>query len=88
VLDVLPAAGGGAEGDGAGDEEDELAGSGALEVAEVADVRRVGQHHGLLLLARGFEHQERRDLHPGFQPQGLGWVGAAEEEGGELGAGC
>ena len=95
VLDVLAAAGGGAEGDGAGDEEDELAGGGALEVAEVADVRRVGQHHSLLLpaaggggIARGFEHQQRRDLHRGFRPRGRGRRRKRKRKGGELGAGC
>jgi len=79
VLDGLAAAGGGAEGDGAGDEDDELAGGGALEVAEVADVGGVGQHDGLLLptsggggIAGGFEHQQRRDLHGGIRPGGEG----------------
>lgn len=75
MLDGLAAARGGAEGDGAGDEEDELAGGGALEVAEVADVGGVGQHDGLLLpgggggggTAWGFEHQQRRDLHRGIR---------------------
>ena len=78
MLDGLAAAGGGAEGDGAGDEDDELAGGGSLEVAEVADVGGVGQHDGLLLptsgggggIAGGFEHQQRRDLHGGIRPEG------------------
>jgi hypothetical protein len=76
VLDGLAAAGGGAEGDGASDEEDELIGGGVLEVAKVANVRGVCQHDGLLLLpttgcgggGKGgttgeFEDQQRRDLH-------------------------
>ena len=87
VLDGLTLARLGALRDGSGDEDDELAGGGALEVAEVADVGGVGQHDGLLLptsgggggIAGGFEHQQRRDLHGGIRPggegdrDGLGW---------------
>lgn len=78
MLDGLAAAGGGAERDGACDEDDELARRGPLEEAELGHVRRVRQHRRLLLPAaaprrrRGGggvagrpEHQQRRDLHRG-----------------------
>jgi hypothetical protein len=75
VLDGLPLAWLGALSDGAGNEDDELAGGAALEVAEVADVRRVREHDRLrarLAAGRGaagsrgrrLQHKERRDLHP------------------------
>ena len=75
MLDGLPLAWLGALSDGAGNEDDELAGGAALEVAEVADVRRVREHHRLrarLAAGRGapgsggrrLQHQERRNLHP------------------------
>jgi hypothetical protein len=74
VLDGLPLAWLGALSDGAGNEDDELAGGAALEVAEVADVYRVREHHRLrarLAAGRGapgsrgrrLQHQERRNLH-------------------------
>jgi hypothetical protein len=44
VLDGLPLAWLGALSDGAGNENDELAGGAALEVAEVADVHSVREH--------------------------------------------
>ena len=75
MLDGLPLARLGALSDGAGNEDDELAGGAALEVAEVADVRRVREHHRLrarLAAGRGapgsggrrLQHKERRNLHP------------------------
>ena len=75
MLDGLPLAWLGALSDGAGNEDDEFAGGAALEVAEVADVRRVREHHRLrarLAAGRGapgsggrrLQHQERRNLHP------------------------
>ena len=74
MLDRLALAGLGALGDGAGDEDDELPGGAALEEAEVADVRGVGQHERLGALpaagggapgapGRRLQHDERRDLH-------------------------
>lgn len=70
MLNGLALAGRGALGDGAGDEEDELLGGGALEVAEVAHVGGVGEHHrvrrrrgGGRGIAGAFEDEERCDLH-------------------------
>lgn len=76
MLDGLALAGLGALGDGAGDEEDELAGGAPLEVPEVAHVRGVRQHHRLgARLAVGrrggapgaggrrLQHEECRNLH-------------------------
>ena len=47
MLDGLPLAWLGALSDGAGNEDDELVGSAALEVAEVVDVHSVREHHRL-----------------------------------------
>lgn len=76
MLDGLALARWGALRDCAGDEDDELACGVALEVAEVANVRGVGQNHRLRArTAAGgrrrrapraggrLQHQERRNLH-------------------------
>jgi hypothetical protein len=74
VLDGLTLARLGALRDGSGDEDDELAGGAALEVAEVAHVRRVREHHRLWARPaagrgapgagrRRLQHKERRNLH-------------------------
>lgn len=47
MLEGLALAGRGALGDGAGEEEDELPGGGALEVSEVGDVGGGSQHRRL-----------------------------------------
>jgi hypothetical protein len=74
VLDGLALARRSALRDSPGDEDDELPGGVALEVAEVADVRGVGQHQrlrarpaagrgGTRAGGRRLQYQERRNLH-------------------------
>ena len=74
VLDGLTLARLGAPRDGSGDEDDELAGGAALEVAEVAHVRRVREHHSIRARpaagrgapgagTRRLQHQKGGNLH-------------------------
>lgn len=63
MLDGLALAGRGPLGDGPAHEDDEFPDAGPLEVAEVADVRRVGQDDRVGSLRVAFQHQQPRDLH-------------------------
>lgn len=63
MLDGLALAGRGPLGDGPAHEDDEFPDAGPLEVAEVADVRRVGQDDRVGSLGVAFQHQQPRDLH-------------------------